>query len=262
MINMFPSQDEQYYRIISVLELNWESRKDSTPPRNFHALSLRINGDATFEYTNQRLHVGAGEIIFVPKGFAYTLNANQREHLFVIHFDMSPDVLHDFTVFRPQISASYEILFRKIYQIWQLKQTGYQFGATSLFFQLLEQLSRENAQKELQSSNDKLSYIIAYIHSHYTDPSLSVATLTNIYGTSSTYFRRVFTEACGVPPLQYINRLKLNRAKELLSSGYYTVAEAAYATGFSDPKYFSRFVIKETGIAPSKMKGIQNHEQK
>lgn len=262
VIHMFPETAAQYYNILSVLELSWEPRKDTAHSRDYHALSLRIDGDAVFECPDRSIHVGAGEIIFVPKGMDYTLNANTQEHLFVIHFDTIPDIPHEFTVFHPSNTVNYEVLFRKIHQIWQYKQPGYRFGATSLFFQLLEQLSRENAKKEPQSSNDKLSYIIAYIHGHYTDPSLSVATLSGMYGSSSTYFRRIFIDAYGIPPLQYINRLKINRATELLSSGYYTVAEAAYATGFSDPKYFSRFVIKETGIAPSKMKGIQNHEQK
>lgn len=262
MINVFLSQEEQYYHILSVLELSWEPRKGTAHSRSFHALSLRIQGNAVFECEDQSIQVGTGEIIFVPKGMDYTLHAKEHEHLFVIHFDMLPDVTQEFTVFRPLNTAEYEILMRKMHQVWQLKEPGYKFKASALFFQLLEQLSKENAQNDLPNGNDKFSYIMTYIHSHYTDPSLSVACLADLYGSSATYFRRVFTEACGVPPLQYINRLKINRAKELLSSGYYSVAEAAYATGFTDPKYFSRFVIKETGIAPSKMKGIQNHEQK
>lgn len=259
---MFPNHTEQYYRILSVLELNWEPRKDTAHSRNYHALSLRIEGDADFEYQDQCEHVHKDEILFVPKGMDYTLKANTQEHLFVIHFDTISDYPHEFTVFRPSNIAYYELLFQKMHQIWELKEPGYRFGATALFFQLLERLSLEITQKSPQNSNHKLSDIISYIHSHYTDPTISVAALADLYGSSATYFRRIFTEAYGITPLQYINRLKVNRAKELLSSGYYTVAEAAYATGFSDPKYFSRFVIKETGIAPSKMKGTRNHEQK
>lgn len=259
---MLQTLEEQYCRILSVLDLKWDPRKGTAHSREFHALSLRLEGNATFEYADSAVQVGAGEIIFVPKGMDYTLTAHAPERLIVVHFDTIPDIPHEFAVFHPSNTVNYEVLFRKIHQIWQYKQPGYRFGATSLFFQLLEQLSRENAKKEPQSSNDKLSYIIEHIHGHYTDPSLSVAALAGMYGSSSTYFRRIFIDAYGIPPLQYINRLKINRATELLSSGYYTVAEAAYATGFSDPKYFSRFVIKETGIAPSKMKGIQNHEQK
>ena len=62
-------------------------------------------------------------------------------------------------------------------------------------------------------------------------------------------------------PLQYIPSLRLKRAEELLRSGYYTVAEAAYATGFSDPKYFSRFFKKEKGIAPSEIEGEETYDQ-
>ena len=256
VIHMFHNNAEQYYHILSVLELSWEPRKDTAHRREYHALSLRMEGDATFECADRSIQVGAGEIIFVPKGMDYTLNAKAREHLFVIHFDTIPDIPHEFTVFRPSNTAGYALLFEKMYQIWQLKRPGYQFAASALFFQLLEQLSIEADRKGHQNDNDKLSHITNYIHSHYTDPTLSVAVLADLYGSSTTYFRRVFTAAYGLPPLQYINRLKVKRAKELLSSGYYSVAEVAYATGFSDPKYFSRFIIKETGTTPSKLKGV------
>lgn len=54
------------------------------------------------------------------------------------------------------------------------------------------------------------------------------------------YFRKIFVQIYGTSPVKYISNLKLNRAKELLSSGIYTITDAAYNSGFNDSSYFSR----------------------
>ncbi|MBQ8232699.1 MAG: helix-turn-helix domain-containing protein [Lachnospiraceae bacterium] len=56
---------------------------------------------------------------------------------------------------------------------------------------------------------------------------------------------------------KYINNLKISRAKELLSSGMYTVTQAAEMSGYTDVSHFSREFKKATGAAPSMMMSSQ-----
>ena len=95
--------------------------------------------------------------------------------------------------------------------------------------------------------------VLDYINANYSDPSLSVAQLAEMYGTSDTYFRQEFKKLFDDTPLNYINNIRLTYAEELLHTGYYSVSEVAYKTGFSDPKYFSRFVRKVKNVPPSKL---------
>lgn len=258
---MFPENQTQLYRILSVLELHWQPRRAYTRGRGFHALSFRVEGDVVFEHEGQRYAVSTNEIAFVPKGFDYTMHARSREHVYVVHFEALPDIPMDFASFTLVDPTYYREQLRLMHRIWKQKQTGYQYAAASVFYGILEQLAKGNAKKEDPLVTDKLSETLEYIHRHYADPGLNVAALAELYGTSTTYFRRIFKQTCGVLPLQYIHNLRLKRAEELLKSGYYTVAEAAYATGFSDPKYFSRFVKKEKGITPSEIGGDSTDEQ-
>lgn len=69
-------------------------------------------------------------------------------------------------------------------------------------------------------------------------------------GTSYRHFRRLFQEATGLPPGQYLLNLRLNQAKRLLST--LPIAEVAARVGFSDPFYFSRLFKKKVGVAPSR----------
>lgn len=258
---MFPENHAQLYRILSVLELHWQPRRAHTCGRGFHALSFRVEGDVVFEHKGQNYAVSTNEIAFVPKDFDYTMHARSQEHVYVVHFETLPDIPMEFFCFTPSDPAYYREQMKLLHRIWKRKQIGYRLAAMSVFYEMLEHLAKESAQKENPAVTDKLTETLEYIHRHYADSGLNVAALAELYGTSTTYFRRVFKQTCGVLPLKYVQNLRLKRAEDLLKSGYYTVSEAAYATGFSDPKYFSRFFKKERGVAPSKIGGNSHYEQ-
>lgn len=97
----------------------------------------------------------------------------------------------------------------------------------------------------------KLEPAMAYLHAHFTDPDLSVLTLCSVAHLSDTWFRRLFFQYHGVKPVAYINRLRINYAKELLESEYYKVEQVALMAGFEDAKYFSTVFKKYTGRTPS-----------
>ena len=70
---------------------------------------------------------------------------------------------------------------------------------------------------------------------------------------SDTYFRKLFFQNFKTTPLKYINKLKLEYAKELLCSNYYTIEEVSEKCGFENINYFSTFIKKQTGVPPSRL---------
>ena len=68
-------------------------------------------------------------------------------------------------------------------------------------------------------------------------------------GVGYRHFRRMFQEATGLPPHQYLLNLRLNHAKRLL--GTLPVSEVAARVGFADPLYFSRLFKRKVGVAPT-----------
>ncbi len=239
-------------RIISALELSWTNNKRYAKPRPFHALSFRVYGDTEFEHNGKTHHVSSGDVAFVPKDYGYT-QTHKGEHLYVVHFEMDDDSNEDFFSITPRDTIGTQKLFEKIHKIWDEKQIGYQFAATSVFYKLLEELQKDVLTEGILSSSAKMKKVLDYINANYSDPSLSVAQLAEMYGTSDTYFRQEFKKLFDDTPLNYINNIRLTYAEELLHTGYYSVSEVAYKTGFSDPKYFSRFVRKVKNVPPSKL---------
>lgn len=89
---------------------------------------------------------------------------------------------------------------------------------------------------------------------HYPDPEFRIQTAMNEIPLNKDYLRRRFKAAYGMTPQDFLLQLRLENAKTLLTqinSGSFSVADAAYLSGFYDPQYFSRAFKKHTGSAPS-----------
>lgn len=82
---------------------------------------------------------------------------------------------------------------------------------------------------------------------------ISVEELAASIGLSVSYFRRLFHEAYGVAPMQYIMDLRIENARDLLLSGEVNVTEAANLSGFDDIYYFSALFKRKTGSTPSQI---------
>ncbi|MDF2724472.1 MAG: hypothetical protein K0Q59_4147 [Paenibacillus sp.] len=93
--------------------------------------------------------------------------------------------------------------------------------------------------------SDISGQILDYIHLHYTE-HLNLHDLADMFNINHAYLCQMFSEKYGVSPIQYINKLKLQRVKELLSNSDHTVTEISELVGFSSIHYMSRyFAIKE-----------------
>ncbi len=68
---------------------------------------------------------------------------------------------------------------------------------------------------------------------------------------SRGYLRNLFYKHRGMSPQEYLMKLRIERAKELLSQGVLSVTEVAAAVGYSDLLGFSRIFKKHTGYSPS-----------
>ena len=70
-------------------------------------------------------------------------------------------------------------------------------------------------------------------------------------GLSAQHLNRVFRRVLGVTPLQYLARLRLERAASMLTDGQLTIRAVAREVGYDDPYYFSRAFKAAFGRSPS-----------
>jgi AraC-like DNA-binding protein len=72
-------------------------------------------------------------------------------------------------------------------------------------------------------------------------------------GISATKLKRDFKEVYGQPPFEYYQRVRMNKARELLMSGEYTVKEVGYALGYANLSNFAYAFKKEFSVLPSEI---------
>ncbi len=82
------------------------------------------------------------------------------------------------------------------------------------------------------------------------DPQLDGMALARAVGLSRGRLSRLFHEQVGVPLATYRNRLRLERARDLLADGRHNLLEAALAAGFGSYAQFHRVVRAQLGVAP------------
>ncbi|GIU17146.1 XRE family transcriptional regulator [Shewanella colwelliana] len=94
----------------------------------------------------------------------------------------------------------------------------------------------------LALSHTRLSRIdkaLSFIHQHYAD-SIEVEQLASLVNMSTSAFHRGFKEVTASSPIQYVKKIRLNKAKELLQQHGAKAKEAALAVGYESPAQFSR----------------------
>ena len=92
---------------------------------------------------------------------------------------------------------------------------------------------------------------IEFIHENFKK-SFKTEDIADYCLLSASHLRSKFLNYTGKTITEYRDELRLKAAKELLSSGFYTVKETAFELGFCDLYYFTKFFTKNTGISPAK----------
>lgn len=126
-------------------------------------------------------------------------------------------------------------------------------GAT-LFAQFITALSRwyetPKSKKKADTHVLHLAQAISHIETH-ADRPLETEELAKISNMSLRTFYRAFSEAFGEPPSNYINRVRVQKAVELLVDRRLNVTEIAFRVGYEDSNYFTRVFRRLMGETPS-----------
>jgi ABC-type Fe3+-hydroxamate transport system substrate-binding protein/AraC-like DNA-binding protein len=115
-----------------------------------------------------------------------------------------------------------------------------------LLYELLYYLVAETK----RMMKDGITLAKEYIHSHYYE-DITRENLALIAGLSPSYFSARFRKETGMRPVDYVNHIRIEKAKELLLSTNKRVRSIAKNVGYQDEFYFSRTFKKVTGVPPT-----------
>lgn len=102
----------------------------------------------------------------------------------------------------------------------------------------------------IQSSDATVRDAQIWIADNYATHN-PVGKLAHKTGLSQRNFTRRFRAATGIAPLEYVQLIRIEEAKQLLETGRLSVEDAGYAVGYDDPTSFGRLFKRRTGLTPA-----------
>ena len=91
---------------------------------------------------------------------------------------------------------------------------------------------------------------VAYLHAHFRE-DISLSQVAQSQGLTPNYFGNLFCEAVGVPFREYLNKLRLHYACDLLASTDMSVGGIAKETGYASVEYFFSVFKKQLSVTPT-----------
>ena len=183
----------------------------------------------------------------------------------VVNFDLCDKNNKDIILFEDIVLVAKDDVTRRIAKI----MTNFELCSTSktvetilrkkeLTYRLLATIYAPSFSLVTRSElNEQISEGVHLLEQTYLE-NLPITQYAEASHVSVNTFRSAFRKEFGTSPLKYRNRLRIERAKELLSESGFTVAEAAYASGFENIGYFCRYYRQITGESPGETKR-KNH---
>lgn len=138
-----------------------------------------------------------------------------------------------------------------------LQLPGYEYTVTALFMQSISYLCRRYAQTTLKTSRNlmQMANVISYLEMNYAE-QIDLKNLEDIAHMSPSTLLRKFKEATGYTPIDYLIRVRISRAVDLLRNQDMSITSVAFAVGFLDGNYFTRQFKHVMNISPSEYRAL------
>lgn len=222
----------------------------STPLRHSYRIVYIFSGEGEHQFKDHCLTANSDNVVLHQPGENYTLTSVGEEpwSFCVISFFTDSPLPSIPAVSTPRHGGMIRDLFVQADKVWSYKNPGYMLKLKSILFTVLYELIKSDVTELYSSSIDKA---VKFIKTNY-NRKLTVSDLAEVSGYSPSHFNSEFVRLVGKSPMRFLNEIRIERAKELLRTGLFSIGEIADTCGFENTYYFSNVFKKYTGVSPSK----------
>ena len=120
---------------------------------------------------------------------------------------------------------------------------------------------RLSAPEIIDADKVMMDKLMAFLEARISDPTLRMEDMADEVNLSRTAFYSKMRSIVGMPPVEFVRHIRLQRAELLVAKSKDSFSQIAYAVGFSDPKYFSKCFRKATGMTPSEYRRMKQKQE-
>jgi len=222
------------------------------------SLTYVIAGATRYTIDGKKYDAKEGDLLCLPPGTirAGVTSPGSLMECFAVDFDLKEAPGETATLPLPILShvgIKKEIIqdFHELGFAWMEKQPGYALRVRGLFLLILHRFMELTVFNIDEYGVDlRIRTLIRHIAAHYSE-KLTVQDMATIVDLNAVYLGSLFKRETGLSFNQYLTKVRVKNAENMLRSGEYKVSEVAELCGFSDPYHFDKRFKAVTGYTPS-----------
>lgn len=258
------------------LAYTWNRKADAgyAPPRILHRhkdtteIMLVTGGTISYTMDDVRYTIKEGDLLIINAGVRHDEDARIAQHTRMFGVGIENLKLKDLPDHFLIPQTTYPILsldetdYHAVYELMHLiNQLAEQSDRHTELCQMLgcslvclvQQIVAGNLHEEPVMAGDRMltTRIQDYIENHYAE-DIDLKTIGKALHISSYYLAHVFKESTGYPLMQYVIRLRMGKAQELLQYTSYSITQIAGMVGYDNASHFNTMFTKNIGMSPGK----------
>ncbi|MBP7402907.1 MAG: helix-turn-helix domain-containing protein [Clostridia bacterium] len=225
---------------------------------DFVDLTYVYRGHGTFIVNGTVLDAGPGDMICVPRGGTIQAGTDPDDPMCLFACNM---ILRDTAGFdasvpfpayaRIGVRDNLLTLYNELNTVWVRRRPGYRILVRSILLRILHlYFAILYFHNDAPDMDPHVVKAVRYLHENYSS-AIDVGSLAGRIGLNRSYFGTVFRNATGLTVKEYLNRIRVDHAENLLVSGEFPVKDVAARCGFEDPFYFCKVFRRFKGLPPS-----------
>ncbi|MBE6091012.1 MAG: AraC family transcriptional regulator [Clostridium beijerinckii] len=240
-------------------------------PNHFHdyyVIGFIENGKRYLSCKNKQYIIETGDLIVFNPGDIHTCEQIDDRRLDYRCINVKKDVMKkitfeitgkeylpnfmEFVLFRNELTSSLKELHLMI------MEEEKNLKKDELFLLIMEQLIREYSNPvseiNIQEASAEIKTVCDYLENNYME-NITLNQLSNLTGLSKYYLLHSFTKQKGISPYNYLQTIRISKAKKMLEQGVAPI-DVAFKTGFTDQSHFTNFFKKLIGLTPKQYMNI------
>lgn len=234
-----------------------DSGKHIHKKRSFHGFVLNDSSVVrNYCFDDGRvLHTGENCLFYLPKGSSYYVETVRDGSCYAINFDADiSDEPFAVTVRKPEALLHN---FKAATDAWKNLYSMREVIAMRALYDAVVVAQKEISRQYVSGAHRSvIAPAVELINSSFTSRDISVSYLASLCGVSEVYFRRLFLNAFGISPKEYVIQKRIEYAKDLILSGKFSVSEISRMCGYTEPCHFSREFSKRVGTPPNQYSNL------
>ena len=248
--------------------------RERREPIGEHVLIYCMDGAGWYQVGEHKYNVRANQFFILPPNQPHVYAADKELPwtIYWIHFTGEHAAIYSEGMFQPQdirpaINSRimernhvFEDIFSTLMHSTDLESLRYASSLLHFYLASMRYLGLYRRQENVRQNRDVTEAAIHFMNENM-EKHLSLMAMAKYTGYSPSQFSLLFRQKTGESPLAYFNRLKIERACQLLLTTNMHVNQICHKVGIEDSYYFSRLFSKLKGCIPKQYRALQDNGQ-